>query len=99
MATPGLVRTVVPTIVGYVLSFAAMHNITVSVEYVELLSLVLTGVLSGAYWWAVTALQSRWSFAGWLLGSTARPTYQGRHRKTSEDPATATSDASPDDRQ
>lgn len=99
MAAPGLVRTVVPTIVGAVLSFLATHDIQVDSTTENALSIALTGVLGGAYWLVADALQSRWPLAGLLLGSTARPTYTGRHRKTSADPTTATSDTSPDDRQ
>jgi len=99
MATPGLVRTVVPAIVGAALSFAATHNITVPAEWESEISFALTGLLTGVYWLVADALQSRWPLAGLLLGSTAKPTYTGRHRKTSADPATATSDTPPDDRQ
>ncbi len=89
MATPGLVRTVVPTIVGAILSFLATHNIEVTGAAENALSIALTGILGGTYWVVADALQSRWPLAGLLLGSTARPTYQGRHRKSSEDPTSA----------
>lgn len=98
MATPGLVRTVVPTIVGATGAFLATHNIQLDSATENALSIALTGILGGAYWLGVDALQSRWPLVGLLLGSTAKPTYTGRHRKTSTDPTTATSD-SPDDRQ
>lgn len=99
MTAPGLVRTVVPTTVGALLSFLATHGIQVDSTTENALAVGLTGVLGGAYWLVANALQSRWPLAGLLLGSTARPTYTGRHRKTSADPATATSDTSPEDRQ
>jgi hypothetical protein len=97
--TPALVRTVVPAIVGTALAFLASHNIHVSAEWQDYLTAGLTMGLTGLYYVFASLLQSRWPLAGLLLGSTARPTYTGRHRKTSTpDPATATSDPTPEDR-
>ncbi|MFE0490230.1 hypothetical protein [Streptomyces griseoaurantiacus] len=95
--TPGLVRTIVPAIVGSALSFLAAHHVSVPSDWETPLELGLTGLLGGAYWYAADLLQSRWPAAGLLLGSTARPTYTGRHRKTSVRPTTATSDLPPED--
>lgn len=83
MPAPALVRTIVPSIVGFVLAFLASHNIHVSAEVQEYLTGGLTVVLGTAYYVVASLLQSRWPLAGLLLGSTARPTYTGRHRKTS----------------
>lgn len=97
--SPAVVRTVVPAIVGAILAFFASHNISVSTEWQGWLTAGLTTVLTGLYYVLASQLQSRWPLAGLLLGSTARPTYTGRHRKASAlDPATATSDSPPDDR-
>jgi hypothetical protein len=90
--TPALVRTAVPMLVGSVLSFLATHGIDAS-AHTEALSVVFTTVLGGAYYFVASALESRWSVAGLLLGSTARPTYAAKHRKTSIDPASATPDS------
>jgi hypothetical protein len=95
--TPALVRTVVPTLVGAVLSFFATHGIDVSPLAEDALSVGATAVLGGAYYYVASALESHWPVAGLLLGSTARPTYAAKHRKASIDPASATPD-SPDDR-
>jgi hypothetical protein len=94
-----VIRTIVPSIVGFLLAFLASHNIHVSADVQEYLTGLLTVALGGAYYVVASALQSRWPLAGLLLGSTARPTYTGRHRKPSAiDPTTATSDSTPEDR-
>lgn len=99
MPATALVRTITPMIVGFILAFLASHNIHASAEFTQNLTGLLTVVLGGAYYVVAHMLQSRWPLAGLLLGSTARPTYTGRHRKTSTpDPATATSDPTPEDR-
>jgi hypothetical protein len=99
LTPPAIVRTISPMAAGFVLAFLASHNIQVSAQYQEYLVGGLTVLLGGAYYVVASALQSRWHFAGLLLGSTAKPTYtEGRHRKTSIGSTTATSN-SPDDRQ
>jgi xanthosine utilization system XapX-like protein len=79
--------------VGFVLAFLASYNVHASAEFTQNLTGLLTVVLGAAYYALAHLLQSRWPLAGLLLGSTARPTYEGRHRrKASISPATATSD-------
>jgi xanthosine utilization system XapX-like protein len=86
-------------VVGFVLAFLTSHNVHASAEFEQNLTGLLTVILGGAYYVVAHLLQSRWPLAGLLLGSTARPTYTGRHRKASAiDPATATSDIAPEDR-
>ncbi|WP_428957929.1 hypothetical protein [Streptomyces sp. cg35] len=97
MPTPAIVRTVVPMIVGAALSFLATHNIHVDTTTEHALNLGLTGALGAAYYVVAYALESRWPLMGYLLGSNARPTYAGKHRKTSSAPTSATS-GSPEDR-
>lgn len=99
LTPPAIIRTIVPSIVGFILAFLAGHNIHVSADVANYLTGGLTVVLGGAYYVVASALQSRWPLAGLLLGSTAKPTYTGRHRKASTpDPTTATSDLPPEDR-
>jgi hypothetical protein len=99
LTPPAIIRTIVPSIVGFILAFLASHNIHVSAEVETYLTGLLTVGLGGVYYVVASALQSRWPLAGLLLGSTARPTYTGRHRLTSAtDPTTATSDPTPEDR-
>ncbi|MEV7675103.1 hypothetical protein [Streptomyces sp. NPDC088752] len=97
MPTPAVIRTIVPAIVGAVISFLIARGIQVDDKSTEALTYVLTVVLTGAYYVVILKLEARWPSLGILLGSTARPIYEGRHRKASSDPATATSD-SPDAR-
>jgi hypothetical protein len=97
--SPALPRTVVPAVVGYILATLASHGVQVDGTAENLLTAGLTGILGGAYYITVTAVQSRWPLAGVLLGSTAVPTYEGRHRKKAiPGPTTATSDSPPEDR-
>ncbi|MEU6362297.1 hypothetical protein [Streptomyces albidoflavus] len=97
MPTPALIRTIVPATVGAILSLLATYNIDVSGETAAALAVGLTGALTGVYYAVVSALSARWPLVGYLLGSNARPTYAGKHRKASSRPATATPD-SPEDR-
>jgi hypothetical protein len=92
--TPAIVRTVVPMIVGALLSFLATYNVHLDTTTEHALSLGLTGLLGAVYYVVVYALETRWPALGFLLGSNARPTYAGKHRRVvSSDPATATPDA------
>ncbi|MGW7100409.1 hypothetical protein [Streptomyces sp. NPDC054838] len=84
-------------IAGTILSFLATHNVKVDDSEGLLLAQGLTGAFAFAYYLVASLLQTRWPLAGLLLGSTARPIYEGKHRKASSDPATATS-GSPEDR-
>lgn len=93
MPTPAVVRTIVPVIVGAVLSFFATRGVTVDSTFREALVYVLTAAITGVYYVVLLKLESRWPLAGLLLGSTARPTYEGRHRKASISPTTAKSDS------
>ncbi|MFE6000284.1 hypothetical protein ACFQ6C_26045 [Streptomyces sp. NPDC056454] len=96
---PAAARTIAPIAVGAVLTFLATRwGIAVDEGTQEYLVLGLSGVLSAAYYVVVLALESRWPRLGILLGSTARPTYEGKHRKASFRPATATP-GSPEDHQ
>lgn len=92
MEIPAVVRTVVPVAVGGVVSTLATMNITLDEQMTNLLSAGLTGLFAVVYYVVIHALESRWPSLSLLLGSTARPTYTGRHRKGT-DPATATPDA------
>ncbi|MFH8483076.1 hypothetical protein [Streptomyces sp. NPDC018055] len=96
---PAAVRTIAPIAVGAVLTFLATRwGITVNEDTQEYLILGLSGVLAAAYYVVLLALESRWPRLGILLGSTARPTYEGKHRRASSRPAAATP-GSPEDHQ
>lgn len=78
-ALVALVRTVVPVVVGYLLSLAAQAGLQVDPSTSELLSLILTTVFTAAYYALIRALSARWSWVGWLLGYPTDPTYEPRH--------------------
>jgi hypothetical protein len=100
MQLPGVIRTVVPMMVGAFVSFLAMYGIEVSTTTAQALTLGLSGLLGAVYYAVATALESRWPIAGLLLGTTVRPTYQGRHRREAAVPSTATATpGSPDYRE
>lgn len=92
---PAVIRTLVPVIVGAIISFSATRGIQFDGTFREALSYVLTAAITGIYYVTLLKLEARWPIAGILLGSTARPIYAGRYRDAITGPATATPD-SPD---
>lgn len=70
-----LVRTVVPSAVGYVLSLLALAGLGLSDQAMGLLTLILTTAMTAAYFAAVRWLSARWAWFGWLLGYPTNPTY------------------------
>jgi hypothetical protein len=66
------IRTVVPSVTGYVLARLAAVGIDVDGEA---LTLVLTGAFTGVWYALVRLVESRWASAGWLLGRAKTPTY------------------------
>ncbi|KKI16364.1 MULTISPECIES: hypothetical protein [unclassified Leucobacter] len=70
-----LVRTVVPTAVGYLLSLIALAGLNLTEQTANLLTLLLTTVLTAVYYAAVRWLSTRWAWFGWLLGYPTNPTY------------------------
>lgn len=73
-----IVRTVVPLIVGYVLSLAVMAGLHVPEEVVGLVELVLVTVLTAAYYALIRWLSERWAWVGWMLGYPTNPHYEPR---------------------
>lgn len=78
-ALVALVRTVVPLIVGYLLSLAAQAGLQIDPAASELLTLILTTIFTAAYYTLVRWLSTRWAWFGWLLGYPTNPTYEPRH--------------------
>jgi len=72
---PGLTRTVVPLVVGYLLNLAAVKALGLTESQ---LTTALTLVVAGAYWLAVRVFEVYVSpkFSR-LLGSKASPVYAG----------------------
>jgi hypothetical protein len=98
LQTPAYIRSFALIVVGALINFLTTYNVHLDSGTEQALALGLTGLLTGVYYFAVTLLESRWPLVGLLLGSTARPSYTGRHRKSvGSGSATATS-SSPEDR-
>lgn len=74
-----LVRTVVPALVGLLLSLFAQWGLQVDSATSESITLLLATVFTAAYYALVRALAARWAGFRWLLGYPTNPTYEPRH--------------------
>lgn len=74
-----LVRTVVPAVVGLVLSWFATADLQFDAEVTESLTLLFAAVFTALYYALVRWLSERWPGVGWLLGYPTNPTYEPRH--------------------
>lgn len=73
-------RTVVPTGVGGVLGWLALHGITIEGLSEAQISYGATVLGAGLYYGLFRALEQRYPVLGVLLGSTKTPTYkEGSH--------------------
>lgn len=70
-----IIRTVVPIIVGAIITFFASKGITFDAQFEANLLLMLQTLFSGLYYIVVRALETRFPRAGWLLGSVKQPEY------------------------
>jgi hypothetical protein len=73
-------RTFVPSAVGGVLGWLALHGITIEGLSAEQISYGATVLGAGVYYGLFRALEQRFPALGLLLGSTKAPTYkEGSH--------------------
>lgn len=70
-----IVRTVVPAVVGQVVSWAAVAHVSVDASTQAELAAGLGVVLTAGYYAGVRALEARWPAIGWLLGAKGAPSY------------------------
>lgn len=70
-----LVRTLIPALVGIVVTYLASHNIVLDDDLTNALSVLLGGLATAVYYVAVRWLEARRGWFGWLLGSPNPPTY------------------------
>lgn len=70
-----IIRTIVPSIVGQLVAWAAVAHISVDPSTQAAASAELGVVLTGGYYAAVRALEARYPAVGWLLGAKGAPTY------------------------
>ncbi|MBL3699223.1 hypothetical protein [Leucobacter luti] len=74
-----LVRTVVPAVVGLVLSYLAQAGLQLDAATAESVTLLFATIFTASYYALVRALSQRWAWFGWLLGYPTNPTYEPRH--------------------
>lgn len=75
--TPGIIRTVVPLVVGWLVVQLAALGVDLDPTYQAQLASVLTVVVAGLYYSAVRYLGKRWPQLEWLLGYASQPVYPG----------------------
>jgi hypothetical protein len=74
-----ILRTIVPIVVGAVLTFLVKHNVLDpdTTAEAEQLTLVLNAVVTGAYYVVVRFLETKVAPSfGWLLGLAKQPGYE-----------------------
>lgn len=72
----GLIRTAVPSLVGFALSWLAIRGFDLNPDTQEALVTSLTTLMIAAYYALVTLLERKVNPAfGWLLGVAKAPTY------------------------
>ncbi|MEM8905599.1 MAG: hypothetical protein AAGA17_02300 [Actinomycetota bacterium] len=67
-----IVRTIVPMIVGFVLSLPIVSSLDIDQAALET---VVSGVVVSVYYVVVRFLEERHAVFGWLLGLARTPTY------------------------
>jgi hypothetical protein len=71
---PAIVRTVVPIIVGTVISWLLSRGFDLT-QYQNAVNAWLIPVVAGLYYALFKWLESRWPFFGWFLGLAKQPLY------------------------
>lgn len=69
--TVSFIRTVVPFAVSALISWGALPA-----ELSDAATLTFTGLIFSGYYTLARLLESRWPWAGWLLGRSKAPTYR-----------------------
>lgn len=73
-----VVRTAVPYIVGFVMSWLARLNMPIDSEFETTLAALLTLIFGTLYYVAVRIFETRISpKLGWLIGLPKQPAYEG----------------------
>lgn len=70
-----VVRTVVPYVIGLLVSWLATNGVVVSSSASALLSAALAFLVGSVYYVAVRLLEKKWPKLGWLLGNPVQPQY------------------------
>lgn len=72
---PSLIRTVVPYLVGWLVTFLASKGIDVDESAKADLAMLATMVFGTAYYTIIRVIEKNHPKAGWLLGSPHAPVY------------------------
>ena len=67
-----LIRTWVPVVVGTALAYLSRHGLDIKVD-----PFAATAIVVSIYYAVARALEKRWPFFGWLLGTPKEPAYEG----------------------
>lgn len=74
-----LIRTNVPILVGGFIGWLVSLGVTVPEGAEAPLTAALVAAGSAGYYLVARALEKRWPFFGYLLGSKAAPSYEAKH--------------------
>lgn len=69
------IRTIVPIVVGAIVSFLATKGIAIDEQAAAGLAAFLAGLVSAVYYIIARLLEQKFPQAGLLLGSTKKPEY------------------------
>lgn len=70
-----IIRTIVPLVMGFIISYLARKGITLDEELNANLAMLIQLVVTALYYIVVRYLESKKSEFGWLLGSPTAPKY------------------------
>ena len=70
-----IIRTIVPLLIGGVVSWLADKGINAPADVVALSTAIFAFLVGSLYYIVVRALEARWPKLGVLLGKPAKPTY------------------------
>ncbi len=70
------VRTIVPMMVGGLISWISLYGIEVGEEVSSAFVVTLTFTLQALYYVAARLIETRYPRFGWLLGSPKQPNYR-----------------------
>lgn len=71
-----IIKTIVPFVVGWVVSVLAVAGVNVPAEFATDVTNVLTLLVGAVYYVAVVLLTKKWPVAEILLGSPKKPEYR-----------------------
>lgn len=70
---PSLIRTWMPIVVGFIVSFLTMLGVNVTDDQKATLMVLLASIVSAVYYTVVRFLESKFPQLSWLLGYPTQP--------------------------